>query len=386
MKYNWPFRDCGTVVAICILLVLCPNICHALSDDEQITRSAIIGYSSNIESFSFYTVKFQFTSAKSSTHEDAIQGKWEGAKSYIGVHTVDGEFESYEHDGKPPPKISAPSNGKAKGGVFFQQINDFMEEKYIRSPSGTAKYTRGIDAINLRRLDTDDPFDFATPLSMGFLGHRFTRGPDKLLQDKSNFEPSFLGRMERNGKHLIGVRFTEPRYGQIHDFFFDPTQGFLVAYYELRVDNKLNCRALLLEAKEVAPNRWFPMRTMMIYEPSLAGSGKCLVYEIKTLTLDVDRRPKPEDISCSFPAGTQVFVVGEKGLFYLKQNETVTAYGLAELFDKVDKSTKLSVMDTALIAQRPNFKRQIWFSLFGALLVLIGGVWLWLRKKQNTNA
>lgn len=348
------------------------------------SKAAVVGYASNVQAFPYYKCRYKLTQAMAETPADFANGKWSDKKSFEAIYVVDGEYELFKRDGALPPKKNVKPG---KDGLAYVPVDGFSALTFLRSATGVAGYSRGLDVINLTRAENTSDFqlDVGTPLDMGILGNRHVRGPDRLLARPAEFAPTFLGKQNVNGLPLIGLRFANPKAGAVYEFWLDPARGYLPARYEETFNGNVITRTELRVAKEFKPGRWFPTDVISFY-PTHGRQEERHFIEIRVLDVDVERRPTPEDLSVKIPAGTQVCEFGRKGVFYLKQDETVSSRGVSELFEKLDRSRTERHMDTALTAQQPPSRWWVWpLAGGGGACVLCGGV-LWYRKRRPAVA
>lgn len=361
------------------------SIACAQNPSENESRAAIVGYVSNIRSFTYFKVNYLLTQATAVTFDDALRLKFQSVKTSKGLHCCDGDYESIELFGSD--NQSAESRGpSSKSAKKYRPVEEILSQKFLISPTGTLIFSKGVSTINLYKSGSDKGVvDALTPINMGFMGHRCQSGPDQLISNPSEIVTDFLGKQEIEGSASFGVRFLQPRYSYERTYFLDPSRGYLPAKFIGKYKDK-EVTALLLNAKEYSGGRWFPHKTIVIYESKNGNDVKINATLIEVVGNDIDMRPSAVDISCQFPPNTSAFIVGSKGRISLKQEERITAHGLSEIFEKVEMSRTASIMDTGLTAQIPQRRWPLWTAIAGAMFALAGGGWLWLRKRRLATA
>src|SRR5262249_10201188 len=236
-----------------------------------------------------------------------------------------------------------------------------------------------------------------TPLAMGCLGPGNVLGPDRLDQNKIEWDAVFHGRRQIDDHAVFGIEFRNSRdkkTGQSIQFFLDPAQGYLPFRVHCNyaskpiVNGHPKKQVFLMQARECGRERWFPERTLIIYTPDKAGDVYD-VREIKVLELDVDARPREDEFTIEVPVGTPIQEEDEpsKGFFRLKQDEKINVKDLPSLFDMLDKAKTTPLMDTA-VPHKPSRAWLRWAGgCVGGLLILTAVVLLLRRRimKELSN-
>lgn len=355
---------------------------------EAQCRAAIIGYASNVQAFPFYRCRYRTTLAEAASIEDALARKWVNARSAEDLLIVEDDYERFERNGTSLPtkaeKKIAPK--VMKGGVGYVPSDGLSSRKFLRGIPGRLSYNPILQTMNLySRTTAMSGLAVSTPLDMGCLGYRNEKGPDRLLADTADYQPTFLGREVVNGVSAIGTRFLKKSVGEVFEFWLDGSRGFLPVRCNFTTTDGRVVQYHLLGARECSNGRWFPDRVLSITPPK-EKSGTFHLRETQVLELDADHRPGTAVFTISVPAGTGLKWYDKPGPnVRLKQDESINVLDLPELFDKAEKASSSPLIDTGLSHQRSW--PWMWIGLVGGSLCVATGIFLlvWRRRTPGLS-
>jgi hypothetical protein len=198
----------------------------------------------------------------------------------------------------------------------------------------------------------------------------------------------------------------ESEYKQ-HDIYFDPAQGYLpikmLTWLKVGHDRdgpfdptnpRLGVVKVLLESKKISPDRYFPMKVLILYPTKRTSdeTGECHFLLHNITNLEVDKDPSEEDLSIPVPAGCLIETDLERGpRIKFRRPENVKPSDLPQIIsmlekerDSLEKTGRSAIQDTALIPPKPKWSRYLWWGVAAlALLTLLNLVFYLLRKRTK---
>jgi hypothetical protein len=399
------------------------------NNDNQVFQVLSTAYKKNRDSFPNINCKFRvIIHAKSNSIQQAIDYKYE-----ITQKTVIQEGKLISKDGNTYFERICSQNDKImtknilKNAFNQKDVHDSSNNKednnVIKIPGGTAITIRCSDVVllvskDLYRLTYSDVGHVAnifpsgveeggygiefSPFDMGVMARNEYSNPHRYLQDciRGRFSGKYEGTQEINGQQLEIVTFStkDSNNQPSMKFGFDPKKGFLATYiadYNIKTHN-LVTEAFITETKHCSGDRYFPMRSVVIYpenENYRINDGKYRVNSIEVTELDIDTPPDLNLVQIELPKGTQVTAPSFKSQWMnVEEEETLLvtpqeikklhqnciAYGKAYLERR--QSPPFSNF------AEPNLKRGMWIKtiliVVGLVLIIIGGQGI-LRRKRN---
>ncbi|MCI0700372.1 MAG: hypothetical protein L0241_04760 [Planctomycetia bacterium] len=366
--------NCGLVVGLICVFVTSGR---AQPDQEAVTKAAIVGHATTYASFSYYTVKYTDTVGEAASLEEALAGKWRPTVTTTVIHIVDGDKERYEQTGG---SVDLPKTRTGPKGTSVSSAT-LPSYSYLAGPIGDVMYSPTLQSANLtRREEGELTSEATTPLGVQCVGQRNRKGPSWMESNPGLMKTEYLGRMTVDGINVIGARFTRINTRSSYEYWFDPARGYLPARCNITTDGELALRVYLQGARQCSQGRWFPEVSLAI--TPYPNQTRVQVREIKVLELNVDTPPKDEDFFIKIPAGTQVSFRYKDGFFKLKQDETIYAHTLDDLFTMSDRAVTTPLADTGLPVYR-KWGWPVWVAIgVGVLLVVVGTI-LWYRRRGN---
>lgn len=352
-------------------------------DKEALGKATVVGYVTNLNSFSFYRCRYVITTAQARSVEDAIQGKLIDAVSYENRLIVEGDRDLHEGLAPPTPpdfKKAKPIPGKP-GLAMIPALTS--SDHYLSSGGREMAYVPQLQTLILYSKEKGELGIPKTPLGMGSIGHRGRHGPAEMMADTEQYEMTTDGVEEVDGRPLVAVRFKFRQHKFARRYLFDPERGSLPIRIETWNEGKLNQQNFVTHVRECSHQRWFPERTVAVGIPNKEGS-LFRVTEIKLLGLDADHRPTADEFAFTIPAGTSVHDhhnEDARKFFTLKQDEKIHVDDLPKLFTMVEQVGVTPLMDTA-VPRSNSYGWLRWVGIVGGLALALGAVFLIWRRRR----
>lgn len=296
-------------------------------------------YATNRESFSFFTCRFTMTRAKAKSIEDALKGNLTDRMPAKGLWVVDGPNVRYEL--KSDEKLLDELEKKA---VLHQQGNAMIKtipaggesQDYISDGIYSLYLDPRFKCANIYPPKVRSPGFRYTPFGMAVMGFHEELNPAALLRRcvKGELQGRYDGKETINGTEVAVLRVGWPGKLLASRFSLDPKRGYLpVQCSEIAPDSDRRMdEAYMTEIKQCSRNRWFPTRTVTIWEPD--RKPPFTVNEIKVHDLDVDRRPNADLFRVLVPGGTQLSDPTTNGaLINIEQDRRIRASELKKYHD-----------------------------------------------------
>ena len=361
--------SCRTIVSTWVLFLVVAGEAGSLTGgeagggDRDAIGVAIQGYQANREAFPSIRCRFRATKAKARSIEEAIQGAFVGDPIvYECLWVVNGAKVRHEALCRSAPgnpeevfsttKNKATANQGSTDGVHAQATEvavPCFSTGVLRNGSYALSYAPLGQTANLYPSDLEDPYGIRlTPFSMDIMGRDEMVNPARVLQDclGGMFSGSFDGAEKVLGADTLAFTATyksgnassigKPAYR----FLLDPRRGYLPIHtWGTRPDTaKRAYEAYMTHVRACSRDRWFPERSVVIWD--IGGKGPYTCQEIKVLELDVDNPPADQDLCADLKAGTQVNVRGRPEWLVLRADEKVMATALEPLHQRCIEAGK----------------------------------------------
>jgi hypothetical protein len=337
-------------------------------------KAGILASDANLSSFHRYKCRFTWTKARADTIAKALRGDYTNIRACEHMLTVDGtkeKLQSFAVETKDDRKKLV----RQKDGLSMVSV-DFMPFTEFRFQEQGLRYSPGLATAGL--VDKAEPQDppVPVPLSLGgVLGARNRLSPARFLEWCESGSMAMRPRGTRilDGHLVLHVNFLSQARNV--DYYFDVQRGYL----PLRVVENLTSpkgqpypemQTHLLEAKEFKKQRWFPMHVVCIWFPDRA-QDPFYIHDLRVTDVEVDKTPTHEDFALALPPGTSVrrlYSASPKEHFLLRQQETIEPSDIPRLFQVLQDTPKVALLDTAVKPQHSGYTK--WLLLGGGLALL----------------
>jgi hypothetical protein len=415
---------------ICFLVVIFFISKQGFASDNDVFRVLSEGYKKNRDSFPNMNCKFRFTwKAKADSIQQAIDYKYE-----ITPKTVfkDGKLISkdrntyFELRCSPEDKIITEKQRKEgitkKSNQQDSQKSKTDKKDEGRELSNNIVTVRCLDSVvlvskDLYRLTYSESRRVAnilpsgveeggigiehSPFDMGVMARNEYSNPHRYLQDciRGRFSGKYEGTQEINGQQLEIVTFStkDSNNQPSMKFGFDPKKGFLATYIA-DYDNKTHIprqEAFITETKHCSGDRYFPMRSVVVYpenELYPINDGKYRINSFEVTELNVDTPPDSNLVQIELPKGAQVSVSSFKDQWLtVEEPLSITPQDIKQLQKNcieyanayIKKHTTPPEFEPAF---KPNLQRGMWIKtiliVVGLILIVIGGRGI-IRNMKN---
>jgi hypothetical protein len=334
--------------------------CEGVQAAEPLGRDALgymaEGAAANREAFTQFRCKFRVTRAKAATYQDALEGKITEPIRLHGLWLVDGAKYRYQLDCEPEvmqadlarfEKFSKERVGKkrdAPPGQYMQGPRIDCDQRlvlkygeYALSHGRAAHGVANVYAEGMRKPDLR-----VTPFAMNVMGPDEFFSPATLLRTSLEGKGPYTARYDGTEKvrgvetMVATVTYVEGGYWKL---YLDPRRGFLpVRFLETgRRDNKVYQQAETLEMRGCSGGRWYPVRSVVVFDP--AGPPPLRVEVYDTLEFDADQAPADAEFHVDIPAKTEVNTTGleRKGPWWYMTTSAERVHGkdLPQVFQRI---------------------------------------------------
>jgi hypothetical protein len=299
---------------------------------------------------------------------------------------VDGEKAKYESLAPPEePDLKKAFAAPGKKGVMVVPGPPSSSDHYLRDGKSEMNYCPQLRTLGLWSGDQAHRGVAPTPLGRILLGEIGQLGPDTKLAQPESYEITSEGMQEVDGRPLVTINCAFRKSKDIFKYSFDVGRGYLPVRLALFVGGGWKDHRFVT-VRECSNQRWFPDRCLSVVTPD---KGTLLeVDELKLLEFDADHRPDSGEFAISVPAGTTVNHNTDPSKvqlgFKFKQDEKVHIEDFPKLFDMLDHSKSMPLMDTAI----PRSNSYLWVRWVGGtvgLLVALGGLLFLLRRRPRRH-
>ncbi len=323
------------LVALSMLCVSTrPGFCGAKmkpeSDDQLLFKVISEGYLSNREAFGFLTCRFDVTIGKAASIGDAVEGRLFDRATSQNIWIANGQKTRFETACDPEllEKEVKAQAGRRTG------IATFMPQKYLDSGSMQLNYSPFVGVACVNGPISPSRGIELTPFDMGVMGQNERFSPGRILAMDWKKKGLFLSceaqkMIASRSLTVISLRKTEKDW--FYKFFFDTGRGFLpIQHWERKSDGSgLEFKLFITSVKECAGSRWFPTRSVLIWDPD--NSTKPLrVREIVVRELDAEKPPQDSEFAIELRKGTFINDgVKAKTQFALEKTEMIALTDLS---------------------------------------------------------
>jgi hypothetical protein len=351
------------------------------------------GYLHNRESFKFLTCKYKVTVGKVSSVESARRGEIVDKKTADFLWIVDGHKTLLEK-GFDPDLLEIERNDQAKSKVGNAT---FLPEKFVSNGPMHLRYAPFINVASVNGPVNPSEGVELTPFDMGIMGPDEKFSPGRVLSMDWKPKKFFLSydgseKKERDSDIRIVTLRRSPEE-VVYKYCLDARRGFLpVEHWQMNEEGRMMFRLFITSIENSAEVGWFPMRSILIWDPE-SGDKQLTVREIIVTKLDVTNRPKESDFAIVLPKKTFVNDgVLAKTQFSLTEDTTIRLVDLPTLYGRCQQTLakQLSLEShLGLSKVEESSTRYVLIIVNGVLVVLVlllvRHVWKRYRLKKSTR-